>query len=34
VVAMLTMESWRTVDMDKLHEEGVVGDEIDIAQYC
>ena len=32
--AMLTMESWRTVDMDKLHEAGVVGDEIDIAQYC
>ncbi|MET0497716.1 MAG: hypothetical protein ABW106_05520 [Steroidobacteraceae bacterium] len=32
--ALLTMESWRTVDMDKLHEEGVVGDEIDIAQYC
>lgn len=32
--AMLTMESWQTVDMDKLRETGVVGDEIDIAQYC
>jgi hypothetical protein len=32
--ALLTLESWRTVDMDKLHEEGVVGDEIDTAQYC
>jgi hypothetical protein len=33
-IAMLTMESWRTVDMDKMHQDGVVGDEIDIAQYC
>jgi len=32
--AMLTMESWQSVDMDKFRATGFVGDEIDIAQYC
>lgn len=31
---LMTLESWRTVDMEKLQEEGAVGEEIDMSQYC